>query len=72
MTAKMNNNITSFGNKRGKRCEGNCCKVSQTKNGQFSITLPKNIVEDKGIKKGDKLRFIDEGVWIKLEFNHNP
>lgn len=49
--------------KRGKRVGYNLIKVSQQKNKQFKITLPKDIAIELGIKKGDVIHFeIDKKV----------
>ena len=34
--------------------------VQKTKSGQFFITIPINVVETMGIKKGDRLQFFIE------------
>ncbi len=47
-------------------------KVVENKTGadtkKFLITIPKSIVELKGIKKGDKINFKLEGDRIYLDF----
>jgi len=68
----MKANKLPFGDHRGKRCANNCCIIRHTKNGQYSITIPSNIAKDKSMEKGDKIRFTDEGMWIRMEYNKKP
>jgi AbrB family looped-hinge helix DNA binding protein len=41
-------------------------QYSQSKTGQYMVTIPKDIVEKMGLKKGDKLTVLDAGDHIKL------
>lgn len=43
--------------KKGTKVGYNLIKVSQQKNQQFKVTIPKQIAKDMGLRKGDIIHF---------------
>ncbi len=41
--------------------------VLQEVNGQYTITIPKNIIEMEGLKKGDKFKIVKVQGYLALE-----
>ncbi len=38
-------------------------------NGQYRITLPKDLIKDKKLKAGDEIRFVEDldgRIWLKV------